>query len=92
MIFYYWLLWILPLQQHPIWGQKIGPLTVFEYLGIACFIYAFVHVLSRRIVPSLLGTWEVRLVLFLYLIEFFSVLTKGHGIGLSESGLIVYTS
>jgi putative inorganic carbon (hco3(-)) transporter len=92
MIFYYWLLWILPLEQHPIWGHKIGPLTVPEYLGVVCFIYAFVHVLSRGIVPPPLSTWEVRLVLLLYLMAFFSALIKGGGFGLSNAALIVYTS
>src|ERR1039458_7399666 len=31
MFFYYWLVWILPLMSHALWGQKIGPLTVVEY-------------------------------------------------------------
>jgi putative inorganic carbon (HCO3(-)) transporter len=92
MIFFYWLVWVLPLQQHPIWGQAIGPVTVFEYLGIACFIYALGHVVAQRKVPSFLSSWELRLVSLLYLIEFFSVLTKWRGIGLSNSPLIVYTS
>jgi O-antigen ligase len=93
MIFvYYWLIWILPVWQHPIWGQKIGPLTVFEYIGVVCLIYAFVHVLSRRIFPSFLSTWEVRLFLLFYLIAFFSALTKGRGIGLDNGPLIIYTS
>jgi O-antigen ligase len=92
MIVYYWLVWILPLWQHPIWGQKIGPLTVFEYFGVVCFIYAFVHILSRRIFPSFLSTREVRLFLLLYLIAFFSALTRGGGIGLNNGPLIIYTS
>jgi O-antigen ligase len=92
MIFYYWLVWVLPLTQHPIWGQKMGPLTVFEYMGVICLIYAFVHVLSRGIVPSFLGTWEVRLVVLLYLIELFSGLTKERGVGLSNGPVISSTS
>jgi O-antigen ligase len=92
MIFYYWLVGVLPLIQHNIWGQKIGRLTIFEYIGVVCFIYAVVHVLSRRVFPSFLSNWEVRLVLLLYLIAFFSALTRGGGIGLSNGPLIIYTS
>ena len=78
--------------QHPAWGQRIGPLTVFEYIGVVCFIYSFVHIFSRRIVPSFLSTWEARLVLMLYLVAFFSALTKGGGVGLGNGPLIIYTS
>lgn len=92
MIFFYWLVGVLPLQKHPVWGQKIGPITVFEFMGVVCLIYAFVHVVSRGTVPPPLNTWEVRLVLLLYLMAFFSALIKGGGIGLSNSALIVYTS
>jgi O-antigen ligase len=89
MIFFYWLVWILPLQKHPIWGREIGPLTVFECLGVVCFVYALGHIVAGQIVPPFLGTWETRLVLLLYLIEIFSVLTKWRG---NMSALIVYTS
>jgi len=92
MFFYYWLVWILPLMQHPIWGQKIGPLTVFEYIGVASFIYACSHILARGILPSFLGTWEARLVVLLYLIALFSASIKGRGIGLGNGPLIIYTS
>jgi len=88
MISFYWLVWVLPLTQHPIWGRKIGPLTVFEYMGLVCLIYAVVHVWSRGMVPSFLNTWETRLFLSLYLIELFSVLTKG----LSIMSLTTYSS
>jgi O-antigen ligase len=92
VVVYYWLIWILPLWQHPIWGQKIGPLSVFQYFGIVCFIYAFFHVLSRHIFPPSLSTWEVRLFLLLYLIALFSAFTKGRGISLDNGPLITYTS
>jgi O-antigen ligase len=92
MFFYYWLVWILPLMQHPIWGQKIGPLTVFEYIGVASFIYACSHILARGILPSFLDTWEARLVVLLYLIALFSASIKGRGIGLGNGPLIIYTS
>ena len=93
MIVYYWLIGILPLWDHPIWGHRIGPFTVVEYIGVACFIYTCSHVVSRGVLPPLVSTWETRLVLLLYLIVLFSALIKGRGIGLDSNGaLIIYTS
>jgi O-antigen ligase len=92
MFFYYWLVGILPLMQHPIWGRKVGPLTVFEYLGVVCFVYACSHIVARDILPFFLSTWETRFVVMLYVIAVLSALTKGQGIGLSNGPLIIYTS
>jgi O-antigen ligase len=92
MFFYYWLVWILPLMQHPIWGGKVGPLTVYEYIGVVCFVYACCHMGARKILPPFLSTWETRLVVMLYVIAVLSALTKGRGIGLSNGPLIIYTS
>jgi putative inorganic carbon (hco3(-)) transporter len=92
MIFFYWLIWVLPLTQHPIWGQTLGPLTIFEYMGILCLLYAIVHLYNRRVIPPFLATWEVRLFLLLYVIEFFSALSKGNSAGASGSPLTTYTS
>jgi O-antigen ligase len=92
MIVYYLLVWTLPLMEHPIWAHKIGPLSVFEYMGMICFSYSVVHVLSRNPFPSFLSTWETRFLLVLYLIAFFSAMTKGGGLSLSNSSLIIYTS
>ena len=93
MFFYYLLVWILPLMGgDTVWGQKIGPFTVLEYFGVVCLVYACSHIVARGVVPPLLSTWETRAVLLLYLIALFSALIKGHGIGLGDSGFIVYTS
>jgi O-antigen ligase len=92
MILYYWLVWILPLIEHPIWGARMGPLTVFQCIGIACFVYACTHIVTRDTLPSFFGAWETRLVVMLYVIVLVSGLTKGHGIGLENGPLIIYTS
>jgi len=92
MFFYYWLVGILPLMEHAIWGQKIGPLTIFEYIGVACFIYACAHIVARGVFPPLLSTWETRSALLLFLIVLFSALIKGSGIGLGDHAFILYTS
>jgi putative inorganic carbon (HCO3(-)) transporter len=92
MILYYWLLWIMPLMQHPLWGRKVGPLTLFEFVGLLCLFYACLHSSVRGKFPPILITWEMRLFLLLYVIVFFSALTRGNGIGLSDSSFIIFTS
>jgi O-antigen ligase len=92
MFLYYWLVGILPLMQHPIWGRKLGPLSVFEYIGVVCFVYACSHIMARDILPSFLSTWEARLFVMLYVIALLSALTKGRGFGLNNGALIIYTS
>jgi O-antigen ligase len=92
VILYYWLVWILPLVNHPLWSRKVGPFTVFEYVGILCFIYALVNNIAKRKVPSLLGSTELRLFFLLYIIAFISALIGRRGIDLSNGALIIYTS
>jgi putative inorganic carbon (HCO3(-)) transporter len=92
MILYYWLVWVLPLIEHPIWSARIGPITVFECIGIACFVYACVHIVSKGVLPAYFCAWETRFVLMLYVIVLLSSLTKGHGIALDNGPLIIYTS
>jgi O-antigen ligase len=90
MFFYYWLVWILPLMEHPIWGSRIGSFTVFEYIGVVCLVYACSHIVARGVFPPLLSTWETRSVLLLFLIVLFSALIKGRR--LDNGPLITYTS
>jgi len=92
VIIFYLLVWVLPLVNHPIWGRKIGPLTVFEYLGIFSLLYAAFHIFSRHRLPPIFRTWMVRLFFLLYLIAIVSAFVAGRGIQLSNSALIIYTS
>lgn len=93
MLFYYWLLLILPLSAHPFWGQKLGPFTPFEYLGAVCLGYAVNHAAFRRKrIISILAMPAMRLCLVLYLILVVSALTKGTGVGMNDQALVIYTS
>jgi O-antigen ligase len=92
MILYYWLIWILPLIQHPIWGLQIGPLTVVEYLGIACLLYSVVHVFVREKIPHFFASREVRLFMILYCLAILSFLIGSKGLAADHSAFIVYTS
>jgi O-antigen ligase len=93
LLFYYWLLLILPLSAHPLWSEKLGLFTPFEYLGLICFYYAIIHTALRdKYRTTMFSTPAVRLSSALYLILISSALTKGTGIRLSDQALIIYTS
>ncbi|MGH9711305.1 MAG: O-antigen ligase family protein, partial [Candidatus Acidiferrales bacterium] len=92
MPIFYLLVWVLPLVNHPIWGRHIGPLSVYEYLGVICLLYAIFHASAIGKLPSFFSTWEARLSFVLYVIAFVSALTIGQGIGLRDSAFLIYTS
>jgi len=74
---------------HPLWGRQIGPFSVFEYIGIGALLYAIFHVISKGEVPPILGTWQVRLVLILYLVALGSSLAGGR---FPNPSLTIYTA
>jgi len=92
MLIYYWLIAILPLVNHPLWGAKVGPLTIFEYLGVLSLMYAIVHVATKNKIGPLLSGWETRLFVLLYVVAFLSSLIMGRGIDLKDGPFIMYTS
>jgi O-antigen ligase len=93
MIFFYLLVWVLPLVNHPVWGAKIGPITVYEYLGLFCMLGVLFRIFATGKFPRLLGSWTTRCVFLLYVIAVVSTLaTSSVGISLANSTFIQYTS
>jgi O-antigen ligase len=92
MIFYLWLIWVLPLTQHPIWGARIGPLTGFEYLGLAAFSYAVVHVRRNRQSPAFLKMPQTCALLLFSFLTSLSVLGSGGSMSLKDNSFIAYCS
>ncbi len=68
MIFVYFLISILPLGDHHIFGEQYGPLTPFKYLGCLCVLYALVHWARRPGRVALLATAQSRLFLLFFCI------------------------
>jgi len=60
MIIYYLLVFVIPLEHHPIWAGFIGGMTVIKYVGAVCFFYAMAHLALKSRLPDLLGTWSAR--------------------------------
>ncbi len=60
MIFFYLLVSVMPLMQHPLWSQFVGELTVIKYLGVICLGYALVYIHARSTFVRFFETWQAR--------------------------------
>jgi len=76
MIVFYFLVGIMPLSEHHIWGKFVGDLTVFKYIGGASAAYALVHLITSRTLPPYLCTWQARLFLIFYAMASVSYFSK----------------
>jgi O-antigen ligase len=92
MIVFYFLVGIMPLSEHHIWGRFVGEFTVFKYIGAACVIYAIVHLIARRSIPPYFRTWQARLFIVFYLMATASYFLKGLPRAFEFSPLISYAS
>src|SRR5664280_1837240 len=53
MFLFYWLIAILPLEQHDLWGRVLfGNFTVIKLLGLAVFLYALGYACWKGRWPS----------------------------------------
>ncbi|MDE3136589.1 MAG: O-antigen ligase family protein [Acidobacteriota bacterium] len=80
MILYYILVLSLPFLSHPLFGLKVGPLTVEKYLGAICFLYAVLHAAVRRRAPGLFRTTQARAFLLFFLLASISWLALGRSL------------
>ncbi len=92
MIVFYFLVGIMPLSEHRIWGRMLGNLTIFKYVGIAAVIYALGHVLSKGSIPAYFRTRQARLFVVFCLIAVESHFTKSFGGDFGVSPLFSYIS
>lgn len=75
MIFVYFLISILPLADHHLFGTEYGPLTPFKYIGILCALYAAWRFFARGGNVRLLATAQSRLLMLYFAIAFASACT-----------------
>ena len=66
MILFYFLILVMPLSQHHIWGQFAGDLTGIKYIGLACLPYALIQLGARRSPYPFFATFQARLFLLLF--------------------------
>jgi len=93
MVLFYWLILIMPLENHPIWELHIGPFTVVKYVGLGCVAYALAYLPLRKGLPPLVGTWQARAFILFFLMAASSYFTKGNRSTLGiESPFTTYLS
>jgi O-antigen ligase len=92
MIVFYFLVAVMPLSEHRIWGRMLGNLTVFKYLGAAAVIYAVAHICAKGAIPRYFRTRQARLFVLFCGIACFSYLTKSLGGNLETSPIFSYVS
>jgi len=92
MILFTLLVGIMPLSEHRLWGAEVAGLTMFKWIGLACFAYAAFHLTRREGPPAFLATWQARLFVVLYVIALFSYLVKRLSIGAGLQAFQSYTS
>ena len=92
MIVFYFLVGIMPLSEHRIWGRFVGEFTVFKYIGATCVFYAALHLIARRSIPPYFRTWQARLFIVFCLMATASYFFKGLPKAFEFSPLLSYAS
>jgi putative inorganic carbon (HCO3(-)) transporter len=80
VILYSILILSLPFLSHPLFGMKVGPLTVEKYLGAICFLYAVFYAAVRRRAPGIFRTTQARAYLLFFLLASISWLAAGRSL------------
>ncbi len=61
MFFFYWMIAIMPLDQHWLWGHAIvGDFTIVKAIGMLCFAIALLRLMSGHSSPNFLLTKQAR--------------------------------
>ncbi len=85
MFFFYWMIAIMPLDQHWLWGHAIvGDFTVIKALGLLCFLIALLRLMVGHSSPKFLLTSQARWFLLFVLFQCSSYIV--HFGGLANSG------
>jgi len=92
MIFFYILVLMAPMPNHPLFEEPLGGLTVVKWLGIICCIYAFHSLATGPARPAFLESWQARFFLVLFGIATVSFFTLSKTEGLTFSPMFTYVS
>ncbi len=92
MIFFYLLVSVMPLTQHPLWARYVGQMTLVKYVGAVCLLYAAMHLGVRRDFPRYFQTWQARWFATFLLLANVSFWTKGAPFSWGANPLISHTS
>jgi O-antigen ligase len=90
MIFFYILVLVSPMPNHPLFEAPLAGFTVVKWLGIICCGYAVFRLLSCRRPPAFLKGWEIRSFLVLLGIATVSFCTLSKTGNLSFNPIFMY--
>ena len=69
MFLYYWLIAIMPLEQHDIWGRELfGTFTIIKLLGALAFLTALGYAASKGQWPKFIGADTAPFVIFIAIV------------------------
>ena len=77
MIFFYFLITQMPLDQDPTWGKFLGAATAIKYVGLLCILYAILHVATRGALPRYFATAQARIYFLFLFVDSVSYWTRG---------------
>jgi len=92
VIFFYLLISIMPLENHPIWQARLADVTIIKYLGLVCVLVAFVHLAQRHSLPDYFATAQFRWFLLFIALATANFVIKGANFGIQDAPVIVYVS
>src|SRR5712692_4507279 len=85
MFFYYWLVGLMPFDQHPFWGREIiGPITIIKLLGLICLGFAAFR-MAAGTRPQLLRSPQAGWYMALLVAQCASYILHPGGIPLAEN-------
>lgn len=92
MIFFYYLVTQLPLDQDPTWEKFVGTATAIKYLGFVCVLYAILHLTIRGKFPRYLAAPQAPIFLIFFSINFVSYWTMGAHFSIRTSPFMIELS
>lgn len=92
MIFFYSLVFTLPIPDHPILAYHIGPFTVLKYLGMLCLLAAIVQMFRTESCPPFSKGLKYQWVLAYVLVAAVSCIVHDGSAAFSSSGFMFTVS
>jgi O-antigen ligase len=92
MYLFLFLISLMPFMRHPLWGAYVGQFTMLKYVGLACVLYAALHVAANRRFPSYLATFQARFFAFFFISVCFSYWTSVRTFSWEYNPFITYAS
>ncbi|HZP01376.1 MAG TPA: O-antigen ligase family protein [Terriglobia bacterium] len=85
MIFYYVLVFMLPMPDHPLWSRTVGPMTIIKVVGVLCLLSALARAALKGSLPPILRVGAARWYLLYFLVAMTSEVIHGGTISLGPT-------